>query len=271
MKKSYLLISGAAIIAMAVSAPMPALAQGTLEDLETDVRARVSAEVDKKISKGLHATFRGELRTEDNFSRIESFRGTAGLEYKINDYVKAGIGYTFIDHQNSSSEWLTRHRLNADVTGSYRVGDWKLSLQEELQLTHRTEALNQYQKTRNPLTLSSRFKVQYKGFKAVEPYAYVELRNVLNDPKCSATYSTSEAAYSNYSFLGYSDVYFNRCRGALGLDWALSRHNTIEVYTLFDYNYNKNIDTDKAGTALRSLTYSRSFNTIAGIGYKFSF
>ena len=119
--------------------------------------------------------------------------------------------------------------------------------------------------------LKSRFKVSYKGFASVTPYGYVEVRNVFNDPRCSATWSTASQAYTDYSFKGYSDAYVNRIRGSLGLEWKLSKQHALDFYVLGDYCYDKNIDTNSSGTKLKSLTYDQAFNMALCIGYQFSF
>ncbi len=251
-------------------APWRTSAQGTVNDLTTDLCTRTSLGLDYKIAKGLHLEAEYELRTEDNLSKIDRHQASFGVSYKINSWLRAGASYTYI-YRQGSDYWAPRHRVNADVTFGFKTGSWRFSLKEQLRYTYKTEDLNEYQEARNAFLLKSRLKAQYKGFAKIEPYAYVEVRNTLNDPTCSATWSTVDEAYSDYSFLGYTSVYVNRVRGALGLEWKLDKHNSIDFYALLDYCYDKNIDTDKAGTKLKSLTYDQALNTSLGIGYKFSF
>ena len=113
--------------------------------------------------------------------------------------------------------------------------------------------------------------MSFKASSALTPYGYIEFRNVLNDPACSATWNTANQSYSDYSFEGYNDAYLNRVRGSLGVDWKLDKRNSIDFYLLGDYCYDKNIDTNAEGTKLKSLTYDRTFKGWLGIGYKFSF
>ena len=255
-------------IALALS-PLAALAQGTVSDLERDIGARISIEVDKKISKGFHAGIEAEARISDNFGNFGRYQAGAGLTYKVNPWLKVGGGYLFIEKRNTSYEWKQRHRIYGDVMGTVRSGDWQFSLKERLQLTHR-EVGNEFQNNPNSLTLKSRLKVSYKGIsKALTPYIYAEARNVFNDPACKATWSGSE--YSDYEFLGYSDAYFNRARGCIGLEWKMDKHNSLDFFLLGDYCYDKEIDTNAEGTKLKSLTYDQALNFNLGIGYKFSF
>ena len=250
--------------------PLAVFAQGTVNDLDTDFGARVGVSVNKKIAKGFHVVADGEFRLSDNFSTLGRYNLGLGVTYKISPGFKIGAGYQFIEKLNSSSEWKPRHRFYADASATLNAGGWRFSLKERLQLTHR-DVGNVYQNNANSLALKSRFKVSYKGFTSVTPYGYVEVRNVFNDPACSATWSTTSQAYANYSFLGYTDAYVNRVRGSLGLEWKLSKQHALDFYVLGDYCYDKNIDTNSSGTKLKSLTYDQAFKTALCIGYQFSF
>ena len=250
--------------------PLSGFAQGTVNDLETDLGARMGVSLNKKIAKGLHVVADGEIRMSDNFSSLGRYQGGLGLTYKITPVFKVGAGYQFIEKLNSSSEWKPRQRFYADASATLKAGDWRFSLKERLQLTHR-DVNNVYQSNPNSLALKSRFKISYKRFANVTPYGYVEVRNVFNDPACSATWSTASQAYGDYSFLGYTDAYVNRVRGSLGAEWKLSKQHALDFYILGDYCYDKNIDTNSSGTKLKSLTYNQAFKTALCIGYQFSF
>lgn len=252
-------------------APVLTRAQGTAGEMETDFATRTSVTLDKKLAKGLHLTAEYQLRTENALSKIDRHQASLGLTYKFNDWLKGGLEYTFYDRYGTNAGWQPRHRASAFLTFGYRVGDWRFSLREMVQLTHKTEDLNIYQENRNPITLKSRFKIQYKGFAAVEPYVFFELKNVFNDPACSATYNSATGAYTDYSFNGYTDTYVSRYRGGLGLEWKLSRMHSLEFYGLLDYCNDKNVDTNKEGTKLKSLTWDQKLRPTVGVGYKFSF
>lgn len=258
------------LIILLAAFPGLSKAQGTDNELENDFGARVSVTADKKIVKGFHWTVDGEARLSDNFRDFGRYQFGTGLTYKISPYLKVGAGYIFIEKKNSSGEWKPRHRFYGDVAGSYRAGAWKFSLKERLQLTHR-DVGNPYQSTPNSLTLKSRLKVSYDATLSLTPYAYVEARTVFTDPAFSAVWNPSGQTYSDYEFLGYKDTCFNRLRGSLGMDWKLDNTNAFDFFILTDYCRDKNIDTNKEGTKLKSLTYDRGLVVSIGIGYTFSF
>lgn len=247
---------------------VPSAAQGTVSDIETDLGGRASVQLDYKIKKGVHVNAGLELRTNDNFNAAGRYQAEIGGDYKINSFLKAGLGYVYINVRNSSDQWNPRHRLYLDLTCTLKSGDWRFSLKEKLQLTHRN-GVNVYQTTPNALSLKSRIKAEYKGFATVNPYIFLETRTALNDPACTAQWDGS--AYSDYSFEGYKDTYFNRLRGAMGLEWELDKNNALDFTLMLDYCYDKEIDTNSSGTKLKSLTYERTIMPQICIGYKYSF
>ena len=258
------------IFALALALSGLARAQGTVNALENDLGGRFSVTLDKKIVKGVHLFAEGEARFSDNFSSFGRYQAGLGFTWKITDVFKVGTGYQFIQKQNSEGTWKPRHRVYLDGAVNLRAGDWRFSVKERLQLTYR-DVNNAYQNNPNSLALKSRFKITYKGLTDVTPYGYIEIRNVFNDPSVKATWSTTSLSYADYSFGGYNDAYINRIRGSLGAEWKVSSQHALDFFLLTDYNYDKNIDTNAAGTTLKSLTWDQGIKVSLGIGYKFSF
>lgn len=255
------------ILSLLFLVPFAAAAQQTANELESVVGGRVSVGADWKIAKGLHLGAETELRTADSFSGIRRVQAGVSLSYKISPWLKASAGYLLIEN-SKDGEWVPRHRVYADLTSTLNAGDWRFALRERVLLTHRDDG-NFYQVTPNLFQLKTRLKISYRGFRRVTPYGILEARTVLNDPACSATWNGT--AYSDYTFKGYTDTYFNRYRGGLGLEWKLDKKNSIDFYGLLDYCYDKNIDTNVKGTRLKSLTYDQTLRGIIGVGYTFSF
>ena len=267
MKRLFLILSLAAL-------PLAAGAQ-TVSDMETDFQTRTSIGADWKIVKGLHLEGEYELRTSNSFSQISSHRASIGLSYKITSGLKAGVEYTYIHHHKvteNTDKWSPRHRVSASLGYTLKAGDWRFGLKEQLRLTNKPGA-NECEEPVNAITLKSRLKVSYKGFDKIEPYVFLEGRNLLNAALVNATYSTTTQNWANYSFGGYGFVepYFNRIRGAIGLEWNISKQNAIDICLMEDYCYERNIDVSKDRQTLQSFSLDPALNTIVRLGYKFSF
>lgn len=277
MKKTVLTI---ALIVFA-GFGFPSLKAQTDVDLDPEFGGRLSVSVDKKLARGLHVSLEEEIRMDNNFSSFDRFHTTLALSYKVNDYLKLGVGYAMINPYSSSNSAFKscRHRLMLDATGSLRFGDWRLSLRERFQATYRSGNMNEYQNPRTALTLKSRLKLSYKGLRRLEPYAYIELRNTLNAPVISASYDGTNyltSALSQYGEAGWfidswSGVYVNRVRGSVGFDYRLSKASSIDVSLMADRIMDKVVDANAEGTKLKSYTRETGFVGWINIGYGYSF
>lgn len=277
MKKTVLTIA----LIFFVGFGFPSLKAQTDVDLDPEFGGRLSVSVDKKLARGLHVSLEEEIRMDNNFGSFDRFHTTLGLSYKVNDYLKLGVGYAMINPYSSSNSAFksSRHRLMLDATGSLRFGDWRLSLRERFQATYRSGDMNEYQNPRTALTLKSRLKLSYKGLRRLEPYAYIELRNTLNAPVISASYDGTNyltSALSQYGEAGWfidswSGVYVNRVRGSVGFDYRLSKASSIDVSLMADHIMDKVVDANAEGTKLKSYTRETGFFGWINIGYSYSF
>lgn len=259
----------------------PSVKAQTDVDLDPEVGGRLSVSVDKKLARGLHISLEEEIRMDNNFGSFDRFHTTLGLSYKVNDYLKLGVGYAMINPYSSSDGAFksSRHRLMLDATGSLRFGDWRLSLRERFQATYRSGDMNEYQNPRTALTLKSRLKLSYKGLRRLEPYAYVELRNTLNAPVISASYDGTNyltSALSQYGEAGWfidswTGMYVNRVRGSIGFEYRLSKASRIDISLLADRIVDKVVDANAEGTKLKSYTRETGFVGWINIGYSYSF
>lgn len=270
------------IFAIVLSAfGFPSLKAQTDVDLDPEFGGRLSVSIDKKLARGLHISLEEEIRMDNNFGSFDRFHTTLGLSYKVNDYLKLGVGYAMINPYSSSDGAFksSRHRLMLDATGSLRFGDWRLSLRERFQATYRSGDMNEYQNPRTALTLKSRLKLSYKGLRRIEPYAYVELRNTLNAPVISASYDGTNyltSALSQYGEAGWfidswTGMYVNRVRGSLGFEYRFSKASRIDISLLADRIVDKEVDANAEGTKLKSYTRETGFVGWINIGYSYSF
>ena len=262
--------------------PAAAFAQTAVDD-ENDFQTRVSIGMDKKLSKGLHLTVSEEFRFDNGSSAIDRFQTGVGLSYKLNSFLKAGVGYTLLNpYKNSKSAFTNpRHRFDASLTGSYKAGDWSFSLKETFRLTHRTGDFNEYQSAANAMVLKSRMSAKYRGFDGFKPYGFLEVRNTLNAPAIAATYSASTGKYltsagaeegeAGWFISGWDNMYINRYRLGLGCDFELAPQHGLDVFLYTDYYTDKEVDANCDGTKLKSYTVQHGFNAILGVGYTFSF
>jgi len=259
----------------------------TADEDDSDMfNMRFSAEADYKLMRGLHIYASEELRIGGKDIMDRSYT-ELGVSYKINSHLKVALSYTAIAVYKSETTELEngmelsrywydwRHRISADITGAFSIGQWRFSLRERMQGTYKNRELNNYQQPQTAWVLRSRLKVSYR-FRSVpfEPYACFEPRLFLNGAKWSDDGFTS--LYEESVFVGHKDVYFNRLRGMAGVEWKLNSRNSLDFYGIFDYLRDKEIDARKEGsskgTTLKAPVVWLTARRISiGIGYKFSF
>lgn len=258
--------------------PVAALAQTSVDD-ENDFRTRLTVELDKKLDKGLHLTAAEEFRFKDASAAIDQFRTSVGLSYKFNSYLKASAAYILINSHGKNGFKEPRHRLSADLTGTWKTGLWNFSIRERVQMTHRTGEFNIYQNAENAWVLRSRVSARYKGLDGLTPYGFVEVRNTLNAPTVKAVYNSTTGKYSSSTgateagwFIdSWDGMYVNRLRLGLGMEYKISKRHGLDLYLLGDYLTDKEIDASKDGTELQSYTLQHGLNVTLGVGYTFSF
>lgn len=242
--------------------PVAAIAQKTsTAETQYDVKARLSGELDWKIRKGLHLSLQEEARFNSNISNFDKLYSSLEASYKVTDWLKAGSGYTII---NSSKG--VRHRGTFALTASKKTGQWTFSWREKLQLTRKSYEINTFQEPQTLWALKSRIKAAYKiPGRPWEPYAAAELKHFLNAVNYKSLATTPELAGT----VKYNDLYMNRARLALGAEWRMDKSNFLDFYTLLDYKYNKDIDTNRAGR-LEIVTFEPSWSVCIGIAYRFA-
>lgn len=155
--------------AFGIALSMPTMAQGNPFDLDdeiSDFGVWTSVGVEKKINKKWGVELEGEFRTADALSEVARYSLGISTDYKLTSWLKADVGYIFLrdfnraesslqwksdeyddeDYQWSKYEldendafWRSRHRFNVSLTGSVKLGRFKLSLRERWQYTYQPE------------------------------------------------------------------------------------------------------------------------------------
>lgn len=153
----------ASILGIAIS--LPSMAQ--IDDEISDFGVWTSVGFEKKINKKWGVEFEGEFRTQDALNEVSRYSLGISTDYKLTSWLKADVGYTLLrdytrgstslqwkkdvydDDEYSWSEyelddnadfWRTRHRVNVSLTGSVKIGRFKISLRERWQYTYQPEA-----------------------------------------------------------------------------------------------------------------------------------
>ena len=246
------------LLILALLLPAAAFAQETVDE-GTTFGARATVEADAKLAKGLHLTGHEEFRWYSGDEDILRFYTGIGLEYKVLPFLKVGGEYEYINRLKHDTDT----KKDGTVT---EVDEWSVR--------HRGNFF---------LALKHKASVKYLGWGSVVPFAAFEVRNTLNDAAYSGTHhpgATNNAdKYTDEKFLGYNHAYINRFRAQLGVTVKFDKHHELDFYLLGDRYKDKEIDTNREGSAswqenglvLKSIEWHTGNLISAGLGYKWSF
>ena len=250
------------------SCPLTTIAQTTV-GLDSDFGGRFSIGIEKEIVKNLHVSLDEELRFDNTFGTVNRLQTNFDIDYKIFSFLKLGAGYVLINPYNSTDKAFsnTKHRWVFSATGTVKYEKWRIAWKEQIQITHRTGSFNEYQNPQNALTLKSRISAKYDYSARLQPYAFVELRNLLNAPVIVASYdgtnyltpSGSKTGDAGWFLDGFNGAYINRLRFGLGTHINFNSHNSLNIGLLLDRTTDKVVDANAEGTKLKSYTKEKGF------------
>ena len=226
-----------------------------------DFRGRVEAAFEWEPVKNLSLEAAVQLRLKEDFATVDRIQTSVGAEYEVCKYFNVGVDYILINGHERAGWDKPRHRLNANLVGSVKVGRVELSLRERLQTTFRTDSVNRYEKQPAQMVLRSRLMAEYSiRHSRWMPYLLFELHNTLNAPGVVANYKSDAF---------YVDNYITRYRAGVGAKVRLTRNHRLDFYYYFDYDRGYNIDYKGNKGDLKGFVQENEFRHIIGISYKF--
>ena len=228
-----------------------------------DFRGRIEGSFEWEAVKNLTFEAGVQLRLNNDLTSVDRIQTSLGANYEVNKYFDFGADYVLINgYESDVKSWdKPRHRVNANLRGTVKVGRVELSLRERLQTTFRTDSVNRYEKMNPELMLRSRLMAEYSiRHSSWSPYILFELNNTLNAPKVVANYK--EAALR-------TDNYISRYRVGVGAKFRITRSHRLDFYYYFDYNRGYDIDYKGNKGDLKGYVQENEFRHIFGISYKF--
>ena len=250
------------VILAAVAAGYTAHAQSLplTETSTDDIQARFCGALEVPIGKKFAFQWSEEVRLNNNWGSVDKVLSGLGMEYVPLKYLKAGVEYIFVNDNDLEDGWGIKHRLNVDVTGSYDIGRFELSLRERVRFQFRSDSTNRYEKPDPFITLRSRLKAAYDiRHSHWKPYVFAELYTTLNAPGPVGDYRTDAL---------YRDNYINRIRLGLGAKYKINNHNSLDFYYMVHFNRDYRARY-KRGGEMKEWSLMKECCHVFGIDYKF--
>lgn len=234
---------------------------------QTDDGLVLGAEVEKALGKSLSLNAEVGFRTRNDFRTVDRWSGTVGAEYKLAKWLKADASYTLLydnylekltDNYWRPSYWGTRHRVNASLTGSYKLGKvLRLSLRERWQYTYRPETTtDRYYFSDYP---AATWTGSADGWTPTEKVRTGKAKSQLRS-RLQVEYDKKKADCKPYANMElYNSWGIEKIRYTLGTDIKLTKQHSIDVF--YRYQDRKHADESDSDPDMHYL----------GISYKFKF
>ncbi len=173
----------------------------------SDLSSRFGFHINGELYKGLTLKWSEEARLNQISTKFDQLHSILSLNYKVNNYFKTGVSYTFI----LSDKLDTKHRGHLDLIGNYKMNRWQLSLRERPEFTLSN-------KNNIKWILRSKLQLDYSAKTVpITPSLSFELTNTLNDSQ---------------------KQYIEKMRTELNFKWKINSLNQFDFYYRFDINFN---------------------------------
>ena len=190
---------------------------------ENDAQLWINVYLEKKLTHNLAIHLNEETRINENVSQIGFTYGDFGLTYKVTGFMNATAAYVliekyYINNSRLNDYFSTRHQFYFNLTFKKDFGPLKVHLREQVQ---------------------SQVKDIYSSDNGYIPDYY--LRNKLTLKYDLTRRLTPYVAFEVYYQL--SNIYGNeidRTRLFGGFFYKLSRQNELELYHMYQQQYNVN-------------------------------
>lgn len=195
-------------------------AKGKNDVTYSDAGLWSTVSLDYALNKRWAIVFAEEFRMRENYSRVNLFYTNLGIEYTQGKHFKTALVYRNIQRQNLENTFMIRHRLMWDATLRTKWKKLSFSYRHRLQVEYR--AIHSIPIGKIPEWYSrSKFELGYQYSKKINPYAAVELRYQIFDPRNMV-----------------SDHTWHRVRYQVGVDYRLNKFSKVGLYYLVQRVFN---------------------------------
>lgn len=184
----------------------------TLKAQEQDRQLWLIYRFNKDLKKGFNVGAQYQLRLGNNMSSFRASRFYGIVGYRINKYLATQFVYKY-----ATSYRRDEHIFFVSATGRYRWDYFTLSYRMAYQRVHQYFARN-YEPGREPQNeWRHRVTLRYEVHRTFDVYTYVE----------------------PYILFVNQRTFFDRLRTSVGVDWHFYKYNTLNVFYIFQPEYNR--------------------------------
>ena len=187
--------------------------------------------LEKKITSKWNVHLNHEGRVDQNMTRFYYAYADVGITYEFTKHVKVMGDYVFLEKlKNNNDYWSTRHQAYVALVLKQKIGSFAISDRTMFQVQYTDVYSSEHgmlpdYKLRNKLTIKYNNNSRYTYYIASEMYYKVNSYNKVNLPQGRQ---------------------IDRMRYFAGVFYELNKMNKIELYYLFENNFNINKPVNKS-------------------------
>jgi hypothetical protein len=226
----YRVLAGSGIVLIVFNLIFSNCAFGQMNDAGLWTSLTLEAKLIKKLSVNVSQ----EYRFNENVTELATWISEAGLEYKLNKFIRASVNYRYTLKKKKNNLYSPRQRIFIDIKAEKKI--------KPVIFRFRTRFQEEYADIdRAPdggfagFYSRNKFSFKFDLDKKWEPYTSLELFSPLRH---------------NQPFL------FDDIRAAAGIEFALSKHHKLDIYYMIQRELNVN---------------NPVTDFIGGIGYQYKF
>jgi hypothetical protein len=188
----------------------------------------------KKVTSNTTIHFNQEGRINQNITRFYYNYADIGISYKFNKHISLMCDYVFIQKKKQTDFWSIHHQAYIGLTLKKKVGSFTISDRIMSEIVY-SEIYSSEDGMKPNYHLRNKITVKYNHYSRYTYYIASELYYKINMPKGRQ---------------------LDRMRYFAGIFYELNKINEIELYYLYENNFNTNNPIN---------------NSVIGIGYEHTF
>jgi hypothetical protein len=184
---------------------------------ENDFGLWTSVTIEKKINYLVDISLSQEFRFNNNIQHIDKFFTDAGINFRINKFINAGLYYRFINEYSFKKGYIKYTRIYGDFTEKFKI---------------------------SRLTISPRIRMQSNDYQIAN--AEGNYNGIINRDKISFKYNIKNCQISPYIsyeifyiIYRFMPSYLSKTRFSFGGEYKLRKNHYITLYYLIQQEYNK--------------------------------
>ncbi len=183
-----------------------------------DANLWMNVAIEKKITPKFSIGISQEFRMNENITELGTFFTDLCFNYKITKNIRVSANYRIINKRRLDDSYSLRHRYYFDLSFRKKYRPVIFNFRTRFQSQYK-DVLSSNDGKVPSNTLRNKLTVKFDAGKKLQPYISAEIYTPLHRP---------------------FDIFIDNTRYSAGVEYEINRMHTIDVFYLFQKEYNIN-------------------------------